>query len=79
MKVRFFAAAAEAAGTDETELDATGLTLAEVQQRLGEGNSRLSEVLAVSSMLVDGRRVSDATVRLGDEEQMDVLPPFAGG
>ncbi|WP_040282163.1 MoaD/ThiS family protein [Tessaracoccus massiliensis] len=79
MEVRFFAGAAEAAGTDAVEVDATGLTADEVVARLADGNERLAKVLEVSALLADGARVGDRTTDLSEVQSLDVLPPFAGG
>ncbi|MDO5067905.1 MAG: MoaD/ThiS family protein [Propionibacteriaceae bacterium] len=79
MKVRFFAGAMEAAGMKERVLAADGMSVAEVVATLGEGNPRLGEVLKVSSLLADGVRVNDLGFDATGVEQLDVLPPFAGG
>lgn len=79
MQVRFFAGAAEAAGRDAVEVDASGLTASGLRARLGDGNERLAEVLRVSSLLADGARVDDAEADLTGVRCVDVLPPFAGG
>lgn len=77
MLIRFFAGAAEAAGMDQLDMDAEGLTVEALVARLGADNERLARVLEVSSLLVDGeRRTSGA---LESAAQVDVLPPFAGG
>jgi molybdopterin converting factor small subunit len=73
--VRFFAAARDAAGRSAVEVAAgpIGARLA----GLGLG-ARFDEVLAVSSLLCDGRRLElDDPVEAG--ATVDVLPPFAGG
>lgn len=77
MLVRFFAGAAEAAGQESREVP-DGLTVEELKALLGSGNDRLAQVLAVSSLLADGVRVSEVSPLTG-VAQVDVLPPFAGG
>lgn len=80
MEVRFFAGAAEAAGTQRLEMDAApDASIGGVVARLGEGNARLTRVLAVSCLLLDGVRVSDPDRPVGAASRLDVLPPFAGG
>jgi molybdopterin converting factor small subunit len=75
--VRYFAAAAEAAGTEE-ELVPRVATVGELRRlliaRYGDGMAR---VLASGSFLVDGVVSRDDTRELGTT--VDVLPPFAGG
>ncbi len=77
MLVRFFAGAADAAGQEEREVP-DGLTAEELVDLLAAGNDRLAQVLAVSSFLADGVRVT-GTASLAGVSQVDVLPPFAGG
>ncbi len=79
MQVRFFAGAAEAAGVEERHVAADGLNGHDLVALLGDGNEKLGRVLAVSSLLADGARVSDLAAPLGSVERVDVLPPFAGG
>ncbi|MBA2694384.1 MAG: MoaD/ThiS family protein [Ornithinimicrobium sp.] len=76
--LRYFAAAAEAAGTaQETVIgaDVAGV-LADAVDRHGP---RLAHVVAHSSLLLDGRYVQDRNVSLAEGDVLDVLPPFAGG
>ena len=76
VRVRFFAAAREAAGCAETRV-ASGGTLADLIAALGT-NPDLVAVLARSAVLVDGaRRSPEDAVPPG--ATVDVLPPFAGG
>lgn len=75
--VRYFAAAAEAAGRDDERVPAG--RLAEVRAGLVERHGgALGAVLQRCALLADG-------VRLGPDDEvpdgatLDVLPPFAGG
>ena len=77
VNVRYFAAAAEAAGTDSEQVAAE--TLAELLATVTEHrSSRFADVLGQCSLLLDGRYVTDPGTLLG-EGTLDVLPPFAGG
>lgn len=75
--VRYFAAAAEAAGCEEERIESTP-TVGELRTvliaRYGAGMER---VLASGSFLVDGVVSRDDLKALGS--RVDVLPPFAGG
>ncbi|WP_020572758.1 MoaD/ThiS family protein [Parafrankia discariae] len=79
--VRYWAAARDAAGVAQEELDAATLAtaLADVTERRGE---RLGAVLARCAFLVDdepvGRR-DPGSVTLREGAVVEVLPPFAGG
>lgn len=75
--VRYFAAAADAAGREEEWLPAVssvGLLKTELIERYGDGMAR---VLASGSFLIDGIVSRDDARELG--QRVDVLPPFAGG
>ena len=76
--VRYFAAAAEAAGRDEETVSAAsvGEVLTVVSAAHG---AALERVLARCSFLVAGRRIEDPATSLTDADTLDVLPPFAGG
>jgi molybdopterin converting factor small subunit len=76
VRVRYFAAAAEAAGTDaedrsEDSLDALrGAVVAD--------HPALGSILDRCAVLVDGTRRDD-DAPLAGATHVDVLPPFAGG
>jgi sulfur-carrier protein len=77
VEVRYFAAAAEAAGVLEESLPSVA-TVGELRavliERYGDAMAR---VLAAGSFLVDGVVSRDDSRSLGS--RVDVLPPFAGG
>ncbi|NCT92267.1 MoaD/ThiS family protein [Cellulomonas sp. APG4] len=76
--VRYFAAAAEAAGTDSEQVTAT--TAGELRAAMTSTHGAdLARVLTRCSLLADGVRLDtdDAPVPAG--ATVDVLPPFAGG
>lgn len=75
--VRYFAAAAEAAGREEESLP-TVSTVGELKAVLAElYGDAMTRVLASGSFLVDGVVSRDDSRAVG--ERVDVLPPFAGG
>lgn len=75
--VRFFAAAREAAGVTECRI--TAATVAELRAALVEQfGARMGQVLDISSVVSDGRRVTGDDT-LDSDSRVDVLPPFAGG
>ncbi|KNY05306.1 MoaD/ThiS family protein [Microbacterium sp. GCS4] len=75
-RVRYFAAAAEAAGTDAE--DRSEGTLAELRAAVVVEHPALADILPRCAVMVDGVR-SDADRSLEGVELIDVLPPFAGG
>ncbi|MGJ9374285.1 MoaD/ThiS family protein [Nesterenkonia sp. CF4.4] len=106
ISVRFFAAAAEAAGAEELRLpvpadgvavvdlladlprlvqdhrsaaDSTAGSSAGSPQADGASAPSLDRVCARSSFLVNGVRARAESARLHPGDQLDVLPPFAGG
>ena len=78
MRVRFFAAAAEAAGCEERHI-ATNLTLGDLLTALrDEHGDEFSRVLDRCAIRVDGATV-DERHPIAATATVDVLPPFAGG
>ena len=78
--VRYFAAAAEAAGVEEETLAASdaGSTVGQLRELLvGRYGAAMARVVANGSFLVDGVVQRDGAAPLG--ASVDVLPPFAGG
>jgi molybdopterin synthase sulfur carrier subunit len=100
ISVRFFAAAAEAAGAEELHLQvpADGVAVvalltdlprlvreqqsaaAHREEPQGDDDAAsLERVCARSSFLINGVRTRAETAWLRPGDQLDVLPPFAGG
>ena len=75
-RVRYFAAAAEAAGTDIEERSETSLVA--LRTAVVAEHPALADILPRCAVLVDGVR-TDGDLTLHDAELIDVLPPFAGG
>ena len=76
--VRYFAAAADAAGRAEESWDPSPATVGELRAALMERyGAAMERVLATGSFLVDGVVSRDPDRALG--ARVDVLPPFAGG
>ena len=77
VEVRYFAAAADAAGCEHEQLPATS-TVGELRAVLiGRHGDAMARVLAAGSFLVDGVVSRDDSRAVG--LRVDVLPPFAGG
>jgi molybdopterin converting factor small subunit len=73
--VTFWAGAARAAGRRSEVINAASLQA--LRDQLAQ-RPELAAVMAVASLLVDGRQHDpDAPLRAG--ASVDVLPPFAGG
>ncbi|WP_436408246.1 MoaD/ThiS family protein [Agromyces zhanjiangensis] len=78
--VRYFAAAAEAAGAEEERVELAGgpATVGALRDLLVDRyGPAMARVVANGSFLVDGVVRRDPGTPLG--AQVDVLPPFAGG
>jgi molybdopterin converting factor small subunit len=73
--VRLFAAARAAAGTSVLSVPPGPIGRQLADLGLGE---RFTEVLAMSTLLTDGRRLSPGDA-VAAGAVVDVLPPFAGG
>jgi molybdopterin synthase sulfur carrier subunit len=85
IRVRYWAAAKAAAGTDSDEVSVTGpITLAELRAAAAalHPGTRLAEVLAACSTLVGEQPVglADPTSYVVEPgASVEFLPPFAGG
>lgn len=75
-RVRYFAAAAEAAGVDAEERLET--SLGALRAAVVAEHPALTDILPRCAVMVDGVR-SDDDRPLDDAQLIDVLPPFAGG
>ena len=76
--IRYFAAAADAAGTavETVQVATAGQLRAEMRARHG---AALERVLARSAVLTEGLRLDSDDIPLRPDAVVDVLPPFAGG
>jgi molybdopterin synthase sulfur carrier subunit len=84
IKVRYWAAAKEAAGTGEeiVSADTLAAAIATVIARRAGGDGRFAAILARSSLLIDGQQAGNQaaeSIALRDQQVLEVLPPFAGG
>lgn len=85
IRVRYWAAARAAAGVANDDLPVTGpLPVAEVVRRAvaAHPGTRLGEVVAACSVLVDDRPLGKAdpeSVLVEPGSSVELLPPFAGG
>lgn len=85
--MRYFAAAAAAAGTDEEHVATpSAVSRTDLQQLLvslhpvaPHGEPTLAQVLPRCSWLVDGVAAKDPLSPVAPGATVDVLPPFAGG
>ena len=78
--VRYFAAAAAAAGVETETLGiSSGTTIAELVEQLSGRDTAFARVLLRCSFLCDGVAGRDATRAISMPQTIDVLPPFAGG
>ncbi|MGK3949000.1 MoaD/ThiS family protein [Microbacterium sp. K2] len=75
-RVRYFAAAAEAAGVDAEERHEASLEA--LRAAVVAEHPALADILPRCAVMVDGVR-SDDDRSLDDAQLIDVLPPFAGG
>jgi sulfur-carrier protein len=74
--IRYWASARAAAGCESERL--RGSNVGDVLQAAASAHAGLGGVLAISTILLDGRAVG-AGVPLSEGTTLEVLPPFAGG
>lgn len=78
VRVRYFAAAADAAGRTDEALHVPGATVGDLREALAERYGEpMQRVLRTGSILVDGIVSRDPQRPLG--AAADVLPRFSGG
>ena len=78
--VRYFAAAAAGAGCDEETLVVpVDATVGDVLAAVLAAHPGLEALLALCSVLAEGRLLRDPAAPLAGATTVDVLPPFAGG
>jgi len=77
VRVRLFAAARAAAGQSEIEILPTSVQ--EILDQICGENFKAVQVFSRCSILIDGQICHDRGRQLMGGEEMDVLPPFAGG
>ncbi|KGN36575.1 sulfur carrier protein ThiS [Knoellia subterranea KCTC 19937] len=77
MTLRYWAGARDAAGVSEETFDA-GPSVGDILDAAVGAHPALRPVVAVCSVLVDGRAVGRDVV-VGDDQVVELLPPFAGG
>ncbi|GGM37981.1 MoaD/ThiS family protein [Microbacterium saperdae] len=75
-RVRYFAAAAEAAGTDSEQRHEVSLVA--LRAAIVTEHPALADILPRCAVMVDGVR-TDGDLTLDDAALIDILPPFAGG
>jgi len=80
LRLRYFAAARDAAGLAEevVDLPVSGRTVADVRAALVAWRPGLARVLAQSRLAVDQRFAREDDV-VGDGVELAVIPPVAGG
>ncbi|MFR9728599.1 MoaD/ThiS family protein [Saccharopolyspora sp. MS10] len=85
VRVRYFAGARAAAGVSEEVLSVAPAAPGPVRASdvidavLAAHGERLAEVVPACSFLLNGLAVRDRSAAVGDGDELDVLPPFAGG
>lgn len=82
--VRYFAAAAAGVGRTTERLEyaqpvTIDAVLADAERSATTGDTTLGTVLGRCSFIVNGVTTRDRDKQLADGDQLDVLPPFAGG
>lgn len=82
VNMRYFAAAADAAGAEKEEVTVDrGATIADLRTAVGElHGAEMARVLGLCSFLLQGQAADpDAVIPADPDVRVDVLPPFAGG
>ncbi|WP_382304782.1 MoaD/ThiS family protein [Herbiconiux sp. UC225_62] len=82
IRIRYFAAAKAALGVGEEQADAAGATIDALMRELAAGApdpDTAAAVLDRCSFILNQHATTDRTTVLREGDDLDVLPPFAGG
>ncbi|ACZ30853.1 thiamineS protein [Xylanimonas cellulosilytica DSM 15894] len=80
VEVRAFAAARAALGWSQQQATlGAGASVADALAWIAAEAPDAAPVLTRCAVLLDGRRVTEATAVVPDGARLDLLPPFAGG
>lgn len=77
VRVRLYAAARAAVGI--AELEVAPASAEEILRQISDSNPQARRVFSLCSILVGGEVRHDLSLQVAAGEEMDVLPPFAGG
>ena len=76
LDVKYFGMIAEWVGTSENELEFSGVTVADFRKQLENSHSELN---GISYQVAVNHTISGAQLALKEQDEVAVLPPFAGG
>lgn len=82
VRIRYFAAAKAALGVGEETLDAAGSTVGDLldeRATTAQDAAGAGAVIARCSFILNRQATTDRSIVLADGDELDVLPPFAGG
>ncbi|SDZ34822.1 MoaD/ThiS family protein [Herbiconiux ginsengi] len=82
IRIRYFAAAKAALGVGEEQREAAGDTIDALMRELAAGAPDADAATAVldrCSFILNRHATTDRATVLHDGDELDVLPPFAGG
>jgi molybdopterin converting factor small subunit len=76
-RVNFYAAAKAVVGTAELKVPAS--SIGELISSLSQLSPEMTKLLPTCSYLLNGESCTNLAQSLSDDDQVDVLPQFAGG
>ncbi|MFB2597636.1 MoaD/ThiS family protein [Herbiconiux sp. P17] len=82
IRIRYFAAAKATLGVGEQQVDGAGVTIDALMAELAAGAPDAAAAKAVldrCSFILNRHATTDRAAVLHDGDDLDVLPPFAGG
>ena len=82
VRIRYFAAAKASLGVSEERREAAGQTIGTLLAELAAGApdaGAATLVLDRCSFILNQHATTDRATVLSDDDELDVLPPFAGG
>lgn len=76
LDVKYFGMIAEWVGTSENELEFSGTSVADLRNHLENNHSELK---GISYQVAVNHTISGVELTLKEQDEVAVLPPFAGG
>ena len=76
LKIKYFGMVAEAVGTNEEELEFAHTTIQDLNDLL---NNKYSKLKTINFQYAVNQSIVENSVELNDNDEIALLPPFAGG
>lgn len=76
LTINYFGMIAEAVGSSKAEFELHGKNVSDLKNELG---TTFPELLVMSYQIAVNQKLASAEIELSEQDEIAVLPPFAGG